>query len=140
MADWTPVVADVAALLIARTKPTDAQTPAGTFNTNTRPTAAQVEELIDKAVAEVESRTGTVPTAYEPQAINTAAIYAAMLVELSYFPEQIESDQSPYDRLKELFDAALAGLLTAIRGNSPRLGLYSIPLTTPEVSDSSPVP
>lgn len=137
MPEWDPSVADVAALIRARTKPRDGQSYTGTFNDATNPTEAQVQELVDQAVGEVEARTGTVPDAQEPRAGNVAAIYAAMLVELSYFPEQINTDQSPYDRLKELYDEAITGLIESIRGNGPRKGLYSVELTTPALSSDT---
>lgn len=135
MPDWSPTVAQVGSLLRTRTKGPNMEY-LGTFTTETVPTEDQVESLIPQAVGEVEARTGEIPESLESRAGNVAALYAAMLVELSYFPEQVGSDVSPYDQLKELFDGAMEGLLSATMGNSPRKGLYSVPLrgdTYPEV-------
>lgn len=143
---YRPRVEDVAALVRARTKPTDGQVPLGTFNETTYPTGEQVESLITQAVLEVDARIGTVGPTLRARAGNVAALYAAMLVELSYFPEQIDTDQSPYDRLKELYDQALAGLLAAVLGNSPRKGLYTVPVRSEVVpldgtlTDSTVIP
>jgi hypothetical protein len=43
-----------------------------------------------------------------------AAIGTALLVELSYFPEQTATGRSPYDQLKELYDARFARLKAQI--------------------------
>jgi hypothetical protein len=46
-----------------------------------------------------------------------AALYTAMLVELSYFPNQIGSDRSPYEKYKELYDEGMEALTEAIAEN-----------------------
>jgi hypothetical protein len=38
-----------------------------------------------------------------------AALWTAMLVELGLFPEQVNTEQSPYDRLKDLWDDETGG-------------------------------
>jgi len=134
MADWAPTVAQVSSLLRARTKDNN-MVELGTFTADTRPTAEQVGDLIPQAVGEVESRTGVLTDELEPRGINVAALYTAMLVELSYFPEQVRDGMSPYEQLKELFDGAMAGLLGAVLGNSPRKGLYSVPMTGDTLPD-----
>jgi hypothetical protein len=110
--DWTPATTDVAALLRARTKDTNGN-EVGDFNDDTRPTGAEVESLISSAVGEVSSRIGT-DTPCEAGLLQrskgSAALYAAMLVELSYFPEQVRTDRSPYDRYKELYDDGITSL------------------------------
>lgn len=135
-AEWAPTVDDVAALVRVRTKPADGQVPLGTFNTSTRPTEFQVETLITQAVGYVQSIIGTdLDEDLYDRAGNVAALYAAMLVELSYYPEQISTDRSPYEKLKELFDGAMSGLLGATLGNSPRKGIYSVPMRSPALVD-----
>src|SRR4051812_3475139 len=89
--NWRPVVADVGAILRARTKARLSETFAagneiGTFNDETRPTGDQVERLIDQAVDDVTDTVGTDICTQELQtsAGRVAAIGAALLVELSY--------------------------------------------------------
>jgi hypothetical protein len=126
--DWAPAVADVAALIRARTKD-DAMNELGTFTTATRPTAAEVAGYIVQAVDAVVIRVGAVRDALKPRAQELAALYAAMLIELSYWPEQIRENRSPYDSLKALFDEGMAALYGAVIDEEPaRKGIFSIPL------------
>lgn len=112
-ADWAPALSDVGAVLRARTTDTNGA-QVGSFTVNTRPTGQQVQDLIDQfAVPNVAAVTGEVPAAAWEAARSAAAINAAMYVELSYFPEQINSGRSPYPQLKEMYDQMLARL-TAI--------------------------
>jgi hypothetical protein len=111
--DWAPSAADVGAVLRARTKDTNGN-ELGTFNDDTRPTEDQVGELIDTAVSDIESEIGTVPDQLQDAARRVAAIGTALLVELSFFPEQITNNRSPYDQLKELYDTRFSRLKTQI--------------------------
>jgi hypothetical protein len=116
-----PTVDDVGALLRARTQDT-ADDELGTFNDETRPTGEEVEILIKQAGSVVLARTGSLndpplscPTAPDVRA-NAAylvSLLAAMLVELSYFPEQVRSDRSPYENYRELFNESITGLIDA---------------------------
>jgi len=106
--DWAPSVADVAAYIRARTKDTNGN-EAGTFNSLTRPTAAQVDALIQTASEEIAAEVGDVPDILQPVARRVAALGGALWVELTYFPEQINRN-SPYEQLKERYDAALKRL------------------------------
>lgn len=102
-----PTVADVGALLRARTK-TPGGGEAGTFNQQTRPTDEQVASLIRKAVGTVSLTVGdVVPASLIDEVKEVTSIRAAMLVELSYFPEAVASDRSPYAQLKDLWDEAV---------------------------------
>jgi len=58
--DITPSVADVAALLRARTKDINGD-EIGTFNDDTRPTSSQALTLIGEAVADIQARMGGSP-------------------------------------------------------------------------------
>jgi hypothetical protein len=113
--DFTPELEDVGALLRARTKDTYGA-ELGTFDENTRPTAEEVTALINRGVAKVANKIGTNPCTDElkEQAKDLASLYTAMLVELSYFPEQIRSDRSPYDRYKELYDSGITDLAESV--------------------------
>jgi hypothetical protein len=111
--DWAPLVADVGAILRARTKDSNGN-ELGTFTANTRPTGDQIDELIETAITDIESEVGSVPDVLQDAARRGAAIGTALLVELSYFPEQIANGRSPYDQLKELYDARFVRLKAQI--------------------------
>lgn len=106
----TPTIGEVGAILRARTR-NDAGAELGTFDTSTRPTADQVESYIAQAAVEVAlNLPENVPEALTGYVRRLAALRAAMFVELSYFPEQLDNDRSAYDRLKEQFDAGMTAL------------------------------
>lgn len=105
VADWTPTVEEIGAVLRARTKD-DVGNELGTFTTATRPTAVQVAELIAQAVGEVRDEHGDPDRGdnRDPsQAYNAlkreAILTTAMQVELTYFPEQVTAGRSPYPAL-----------------------------------------
>ena len=92
--DITPSVADVGALLRARTKDINGD-EVGTFNDDTRPTSAQVITLIDEAVGDITTRMGpSPPLELAGAGKSAAAMLTACLIELSYYPEQVCSDRS----------------------------------------------
>jgi hypothetical protein len=112
--EYTPSAADVGALLRARTKDNNGN-EVGTFNADTRPTGAEVDILIQDALADVADAVGAdLPADLQDRAKRMASLRAAMLVELSYFPEQVRTDRSPYDRFKELYDEMLPALVEAV--------------------------
>lgn len=112
---WTPGVEAVAALIRARTK-VPGGVEAGTFNDNTRPTAAEVEELIAQAVDHVEAAIGGDPCndQLRESAGAASALLAAILIETSYWPEQAESRGSAAARLESLFNARVKSLTAAV--------------------------
>lgn len=114
ISDWTPSVEDIGSILRARTKDRNGN-EIGTFNADTRPTAAGVQEQIDLAMGKISPlyREDISESTFSP-AIRAAALKAAMLVELSYFPEQVATGQSPYDQLKDQYAEAWEDLQTAI--------------------------
>jgi hypothetical protein len=123
--DITPSVADVAALLRARTKDYNGD-EVGTFNDDTRPTSAQVITLIDEAVADVQARMGqSPPPELAGAGKSAAAMMAACLVELSYFPEQVRSDRSAFSEYWELLQNKIAALQEAARGLEPGANLVT---------------
>jgi hypothetical protein len=113
--DLRPSVDDVAGLLRARTKDTEGR-EVGTFNDETRPTAEQVETHIDAAMGLVGVRFPTLPDVPEyQQAFSSLVAYrAAMRIEKSYFPEQVRSDRSPYEELRQEYVDDLQALIDAI--------------------------
>jgi hypothetical protein len=117
--DITPTLLDVAALLRARTKDS-AGYEGGTFNDDTRPTSAQVLTLIDQAVADVKAWLGPTPPAEIADAAKVAAaLDTACLIELSYYPEQVQSNRSAYPEYKQLLDDKVSQLQAAARGLAP---------------------
>jgi hypothetical protein len=107
--DWAPSPSDVGAVLRSRTKDTNGN-ELGTFTSDTRPTDSGVNDLIETAVADLASDVGTVPDELQDAARRLAAIGAAILVEQSYFQEQINTDRSPYRELVEWYDKRFARL------------------------------
>jgi hypothetical protein len=126
--DWRATTADVATILRARTQALN--TESGAWDENTRPTKGQVQVLIGQAVNEIAARLGTDELATDDlraYARELVAIRAAMAVELSYFPEQTDTDQSAYDHLRELFETGLKALIDALPDTSSTAkGLYSL--------------
>lgn len=110
--DYTPEVAQVAGFIRARTR-TAGGTLAGTFNPaaddgtsdQTVPNAEGVEEIIATAVGKVSGKIGVdIAEVFQPDAKRLVALYTAMLTELDYWPEQINTGRSTYPQLKELWD------------------------------------
>lgn len=114
VADARPTVAEIAALERARTYVGGEL--AGTFNDDTRPTAADVEELIDMAVGDVAARAGvTLRPGLWAEARRLAAVQAAALIESSFFPEQIDSDQSAFRQYSAIYLAGVQALAEQAR-------------------------
>jgi hypothetical protein len=116
-----PTVDDVGALLRARTQD-DHDDEIGTFTADTRPTDVQVQKIIDQAVSVVFTRTGAMdtppldcPTApsLRTNAASCASMLAVMLVELSYFPEQVRSDRSAFEDYRDLWNTLMDSLVDA---------------------------
>lgn len=102
--EYTPTVENVGALLRARTKSMGDQ-ELGTFTEETRPTDSQVSELIRQATGRISLLVGDdVPVALQQEVKDAAVLGTALLIELSYFPEQVASGTSAYDEYKELYD------------------------------------
>src|SRR4051794_37764424 len=102
--DITPTVDSVAQILRARTKDDQGQ-ELGTFTAATRPTDVQVSGLIATAQADVIAQTGPLLGVLTQEAARSAvAMRTAMLVELSYFPEQVRNDRSAYPEYERLYN------------------------------------
>lgn len=112
---FLPTIKQVGSLLHARTK-NRFGVEVGTFTADTRPTHTEVEHIIWTALQNVNAAlNGDVPDEWIQEASEIVALKAAMLVELSFFAEQVSTGRSPYDRYKELYDQKIAALLGAIR-------------------------
>lgn len=123
VADYTPTNAQVAALMRTRTK-TRLTGEQGEFTADTRPTDDQVEEIIGAALQEVSTFIGDdIPEEVWTRAATLTSYKAAMLIELSYFPEQVKTDRSPYDAYERMYnkllDATTEAVETAAGGEEP---------------------
>lgn len=112
---WAPSVAEVAALIRARTKMAG-DIEVGTFNEDTRPTGREVERLIAQASRRVSTAVGTEPCSDELRADAGAAtaVYTAMLIEQSYWPEQTTASGSSFKSLEALWKAQIDTLTEAV--------------------------
>lgn len=145
--DWPVTVAAVGSILRARTRDTQGN-ELGTFTPDTRPTDAQVTSLISNAVGDLASAVGPdLPESLWAQAAVVATYKTAMLVELSYFPEQVATGRSPYEQLQGLYRDALKSLSIAVGedvpGGSaqiPSPPAYSFPLVSTLDTVLGPVP
>jgi hypothetical protein len=104
-----PTIADVAALIRARTKDSNGN-EIGTFTPDTRPTDAQCTEAIVHAQQAIHNKVGALSDLCAPQAKLAATYGAAAEIELSYFPEQARTDRSPYTYLIARWEEALTGV------------------------------
>lgn len=111
---WAPTMAQVATFLRARTKDSNGN-ELGIFNANTRPTNTQAIELTSQAINDVVGQLGiAIPTRVQEIATSVATIGAAMLIELSYFPEQVARNNSPYEELNSLYKTRMRAAREAI--------------------------
>lgn len=118
---YLPATTDVAALLWNRTRDSNGNYP-GDFTALTQPTDDDVNAVIVKAAGHVAQKIGdTVPAKLEQAAAETVALRAAMLVELSFFGDQISVSRGPYQELAKLYEAALQDLYDAKRMLGPDL-------------------
>jgi hypothetical protein len=94
----------------------------GTFDANTRPTSDEVDGLIDEAVAEVlgKCKLPEEGSLYEGRVRSTIALYTAILVELSYFPEQIASGKSPEPEFRSLYELRIKALIAEGETGEPQ--------------------
>lgn len=145
VSDFTPVVADVAAFLRARTK-TRGGAEAGTFNPEaaieqniTRPTSEQVLSLIEDSISDTQAAFGAdIPDApgedvdlFRSSVRRLSALGAALLVELTYYPEQVATGRSPYAQLKTLYDDRMKRLLATIFPDKDGDGTPDLPERDP---------
>lgn len=121
-ARYTPSTQEVAALIRARTKIIGGA-EVGDFNTQTRPTDAEAIFLIGYAEDDVLGKVQPVTTPgseYEARVRGAIALYAAILIELSFFPEQVNSGRSPAPMLKELYESRIKALIAEGETGEPQ--------------------
>lgn len=89
----------------------------GEFTEETKPTLEAAEKILETATSKVVGKIGTAEPCSDELAGDAAAcihLLAAMMIELTYFPEQVDSNRSPYEKYKELYDEDLATLTEAV--------------------------
>lgn len=113
---FQPTVAQVSSALRARTY-TDAEEGvvggdlASEFNSDTRPTAEDVEgKLIPEACTDVVRSVGRIPGVLLADARRVAVLGVCKEIERSYVPEQAEPDQSIYQTLRLTCDEEVGKL------------------------------
>jgi hypothetical protein len=118
---YPPTVDEVGALLRARTQ-NDDDDEIGTFDDTTRPTGEEVELIIAQATSIVLGRTGSVDSPpmtcdmapdIRTNAQTCVTMLAVILIELSYFPEQVRSDRSAYEDYRSLWNDQMRFLIDA---------------------------
>lgn len=116
-----PSVMEVAALLRARTKVTGGR-ELGTFTEATRPTSREVGELIDEAADEVlgKVQAPTEGSDYERRVKRAIRLYSAILIETSYFPEQVKSGQSAATVYQQLYSSRVKALIAEGETGNPQ--------------------
>lgn len=111
---YLPTVHELAILMRARTKDSTGN-ELGVFSADTRPMAEEARRAIQEAADDV---TGPIDTVIPPRAyrfVKNAILYrAAMIIEVSFFPEQIGTGRSPFESYKQLFDEAAGNLVKAV--------------------------
>ncbi len=112
---WAPTIAQVGAILNARTRQEGTGALLGTFTTETVPTATQVDSLIENACNDVLAEVGTIPTELEANAGSVAAWGTAMIVELSFYPSQVGDDNDIYAALEKQYNTRLMRLKEAAK-------------------------
>jgi hypothetical protein len=115
---WTPEVADVAVHLLARTRLNNG-TLAKTFTSGTTPTDVDVQGIINQQTRLMRPRMGQVPAELADSATALVALKCALVVERSYFVEQISTDMSPYKSLMAEYIDAMRDWDLAARGEEP---------------------
>lgn len=111
---YEPTIDQVARKLLSRTVDQYGNMT-GAFTSDTTPTAAQVQAIIEGVMPQVADVIGDeIPDALTDDAANVVAILAATQIELDFFSEQVNTGRSIYPQLVKQYDAALAALQRAV--------------------------
>jgi hypothetical protein len=113
---WRPTTKAVASYIRTRTKVAGGGI-VGDFTTETKPTGEQAEEVISEACDYIATSLGVDEPCNDNLKRRTgvvAAMYAALLIEQSFYPETTESRGSSFKSLEALFNPALKRLEVAV--------------------------
>lgn len=116
---WVPSLRDVAVHIRNRTVERASNKFLGTFTSKTRPTDEEAWETIGLAIDDIEADTGRLdrpgigPVSWKAVK-SLAALRAAMLIERSYYGEQIGTNKSPYPALERDWERRLPKVVDAV--------------------------
>lgn len=98
---YMPLVSEVASQIMSRTKDKYG-TEVGTFTADTRPNYNKVSEIIDSAADDVTTVIDTdIPEGVFDYVREAIAIRAAMIIERSYYSDQVDTGRSVYEHLRD---------------------------------------
>lgn len=129
---WYPSLETVASLVRARVK-TRMGGELPVWTSDTRPTDLQVYELMKFAGMDMLPCVGdpeTLPAKYHEAVSLCVALKTAALIELSYFPEQVEQDRSAYSEYIVLYDLSKNNICQVI-ADDPEVTtatMYDVPV------------
>lgn len=113
-APWTPSLSDIGLLILSRTRDKYGNL-AGTFTAETEPTEEQAVRIAQKAAVDMADAMGDdIPEKLWDDAAEVVAKKAAMIIELSYYSDQVNTDRSIYPQLEKEYELQLANLQRAI--------------------------
>jgi hypothetical protein len=125
---WLPSPQQVADLLRARTKD-DESRELGSWTATTRPTEHEVLGLIDTAAGDLLAAVDTLNPDWEDphgSAASLCAKRAAMLVELSYHPDDASQPGSVYAEYRDQWNDGVRALIDMIAGPPAGGSTYSV--------------
>lgn len=125
-----PTVHELSSLMRARLK-TEFSSDNDAFNADTVPTADEADGLIDLAVDGVRIKLGdAIPPLYWKHCRTAILFKAAALVEITYYPEQANSDNSAYALYQDQYNEIVATLVHALQGDTAThpARLVSVPM------------
>lgn len=130
-----PAISELGAFMRARTVAAGSGGgELGTFTTATRPTAAEADQTIDQAVSAVLMQTGAdIPDRFIEQTKYAVLLYAAQLVELTFYRNEVNRDQSAFAQYVQLYGQTITALKGAIADEdpaSPEAGFFSVPIAS----------
>ncbi len=128
-----PSLSDLGSFMRARTVVAGTGgTEAGTFTAATRPTAAEADAILNQAVEVVLMTVGAeIPDRMLLQARFAVVIYAAQLIELTFFRNEVAKDQSAYAQYVALYKDLLSALKSSIEDAgpaAPEAAFWSVPV------------
>ena len=117
--DVRPSQAELGSLMRARTR-IPGGTLQGYFGDNTNPTGEQAREQLDFATDLVLTKLGMdIAPRFFRMVRRAILLKAAALIELTYYPEQANDDQSAYSLYQAQYTELIAALTDALLGNEP---------------------
>jgi hypothetical protein len=130
-----PSVSDLGSFMRARTVPAGTGgTELGTFTSTTRPTDGEALVMIAQATGYVLMDVGAeIPDRMIEQARFMVILYAASLVELTFYRNEVTRDQSSYEQYVAMYKAGVAALKLAIADSdpaSPQASFFSVPIAS----------